>query len=257
MSDDESRGSSDSEESEEESERERRDRSDSEEEERRAEEERKRREEEARREEVAQERQRKQQEKQRQEAEASKKQRKPGQKRKGLGGLSKEKKRMLKQLIMQKAAEIMKAERKKEQEKRDEYVRNKIGTLSLDGLNENDLRAKVQKLHEQLRQLEGEKYDWEEKLRRQDVEIIEMTVKANDNKGKFVKPVLKKVSKTESHMARFEKKEGSGHTLSSFRSQLKSTGHSKYALEEKDESGGKASWLKQKEEEAAAPAAAQ
>ncbi|GAA27782.2 troponin I 4 [Clonorchis sinensis] len=231
--------------------------SDSEEEERRAEEERKRREEEARREEVAQERQRKQQEKQRQEAEASKKQRKPGQKRKGLGGLSKEKKRMLKQLIMQKAAEIMKAERKKEQEKRDEYVRNKIGTLSLDGLNENDLRAKVQKLHEQLRQLEGEKYDWEEKLRRQDVEIIEMTVKANDNKGKFVKPVLKKVSKTESHMARFEKKEGSGHTLSSFRSQLKSTGHSKYALEEKDESGGKASWLKQKEEEAAAPAAAQ
>ncbi|VDQ11508.1 unnamed protein product [Trichobilharzia regenti] len=49
-----------------------------------------------------------------------------------------------------------------------------------------------------------------------------------------VKPVLKKVSKTESHMARFEKKEG-GHSLSSFRSQLKSTGHSKYALEEKDE----------------------
>ncbi|KAF5397657.1 Troponin I [Paragonimus heterotremus] len=213
------------------------------------------------------------QEKQRQEAEASKKQRKPGQKRRGLGGLSKEKKRMLKQLIMQKAAEIMKAERKKEQERRDEYVRSKIGTLSLEGLSENDLRSKVTKLHEQLRQLEGEKYDWEEKLRRQDFEIIEMTVKANDNKGKFsissfqnlmqcaficsVKPVLKKVSKTESHMARFEKKEGSAHSLSSFRNQLKSTGHSKYALEEKEESGGKAGWrdqLKPKEEEGAATA---
>lgn len=241
MSDDESQTGSESEESESEQER-------------RGKEERKRREEEARREEVAQERQRKQQEKERQEAEASKKQRKPGQKRRGLGGLSKEKKRMLKQLIMQKAAEIMKAERKKEQEKRDEYVRGKIGTLSLEGLSESDLRAKVSKLHEQLRQLEGEKYDWEEKLRRQDFEIIEMTVKANDNKGKFVKPVLKKVSKTESHMARFEKKEGSGHSLSSFRNQLKSTGHSKYALEEKDETGGKAGWrdqLKPKEEEGA------
>lgn len=41
-----------------------------------------------------------QQEKQRQEAEASKKQRKPGQKRRGLGGLSKEKKRMLKVIFV-------------------------------------------------------------------------------------------------------------------------------------------------------------
>lgn len=39
---------------------------------------------------------------------------------------------------MQKAAEIMKAERKKEQEKRDEYVRSKIGTLNLDGLDESE-----------------------------------------------------------------------------------------------------------------------
>ncbi|TPP56974.1 Troponin i [Fasciola gigantica] len=262
MSDDESRKQFEAaSESEEESERERRDKVEAERKaaevqklQQQQEEERKRREEEARREEVAQERQRKQQEKQRQEAEATKKQRKPGQKRRGLGGLSKEKKRMLKQLIMQKAAEIMKAERKKEQEKRDEYVRSKIGTLNLENLNENELRSKVNQLHEQLRQLEGEKYDWEEKLRRQDVERFRDDGKANDNKGKFVKPVLKKVSKTESHMARFEKKE-TGHSLSSFRNQLKSTGHSKYALEEKDETGGKADWrdqLKPKEEEAAA-----
>lgn len=242
MSDDESQRTTSSD-SEEESDKEQREK-----------EQRRRREEEARRNEVAQERQRKQEEKQRQEAEATKKQRKPGQKRKGLGGLSKEKKRMLKHLIMQKAAEIMKAERKKEQERRDEYVRSKIGTLKVEELNQTQLEGKIKQMHEQLRLLEGEKYDWEEKLRRQDVEIIEMTVRANDNKGKFVKPVLKKVSKTESHMARFEKKEGTGHSLSSFRNQLKSTGHSKYALEEKDESGGKPEWrdqLKPKEEEGA------
>ena len=32
----------------------------------------------------------------------------------------------------------------------------------------------------------------------QDYEINELTIKVNDIKGKFVKPVLKKVSKTES-----------------------------------------------------------
>lgn len=233
MSDDESQHSS-SEESEDE----------------REQEERKRREEETRHEEAIKEREKKAQDKQKQEAEASKKQRKTGQKRRGLGGLSKEKKRLLKQLIMQKAAEIMKAERKKDQEKRDEFVRNKIGVLKADGMSESDLQNKLKELHAALRQIEGEKYDWEEKLRRQDVEIIEMTVKANDNKGKFIKPVLKKVSKTESHLTRFEKKETSLHSLSSFRNQLKSTGHSKFALDEKDESGAK--HAKGKEEEAAA-----
>lgn len=39
---------------------------------------------------------------------------------------------------MQKAAEIMKAERKKEQEKRDEFVRNKIGPLNIEGLSEGE-----------------------------------------------------------------------------------------------------------------------
>merc|ERR1712113_1004813 len=106
----------------------------------------------------------------------------------------------------------------------DEYVRSKIGTLKVDGMSEGDLQAKIKELHAALRNLEGEKYDWEEKLRRQDVEITEMTVKADDNKGKFIKPVLKKVSKTESHLSRFEKKESSGSSLSSFRQQLKSTG---------------------------------
>ncbi|VDP98959.1 unnamed protein product [Trichobilharzia regenti] len=168
-------------------------------------------------------------EKKRKEAEeASKKQRKPGQKRKGLGGLSKEKKRLLKQLIMQKAADEMKAEMKRRQEERETFLRGKVEPLKLDGLGESkglnnfillflfgnrrirgfchklheintsccdynpkfcvnnvavhlfhlnffslgDLTAKVKQLYERIRQLEGDKYDWEEKLRRQDFEVI-------------------------------------------------------------------------------------
>ncbi|KAH8875598.1 Troponin I [Schistosoma japonicum] len=155
MSDEESQQSS----SEEETEKEKREK-----------EERKRREEE-----VAQERQRKLEEKKRKEAEeASKKQRKPGQKRKGLGGLSKEKKRLLKQLIMQKAADEMKAEMKRRQEERENFLRGKVEPLKLDGLGENDLNAKVKQLYERVRQLEGDKYDWEEKLRRQDFEVMSL-----------------------------------------------------------------------------------
>uniref|UniRef100_A0A0R3TKE0 Troponin I n=1 Tax=Rodentolepis nana TaxID=102285 RepID=A0A0R3TKE0_RODNA len=159
------------------------------------------------------------QEKAKREAEeAAKKQRKPGQKRKGLGGLSPEKKRLLKV-----------SEMKKRQEEKDNYLKSRVQPLQLDGLDDG---MKVRELHTRMAQLEGEKFDWEMKLRRQDLEINELTMKVNDVKGKFVKPVLKKVSKTESQLARIEKKEKS---LAAFRNQLKSTGQNKFALEEKDE----------------------
>lgn len=233
MSDDESRSESASESEEEVSETE----SEEEPQKSKEDEERRKREEEARREEAAAERQRKQEEKAKREAEeAAKKQRKPGQKRKGLGGLSPEKKRLLKQLIMQKAADEMKAEMKKRQEEKENYLRSRVQPLQLDGLDDNALAKKVRELHARMAQLEGEKYDWEMKLRRQDIEINELTMKVNDVKGKFVKPVLKKVSKTESQLARIEKKEK---TLASFRTQLKSTGQNKFALEEKDEASHK------------------
>jgi len=225
MSDDESRTESGSESEEEEV-------SEDDTQQQKEEEERRKREEEA-----AAERQKKQEEKAKREAEeAAKKTRKPGQKRKGLGGLSPEKKKLLKKLIMQKAADEMKAEMKKRQEERESYLRSKVQALAVDGLDDSALLKKVRELHARMAQLEGEKYDWEVKIRRQDVEINELTMKANDVKGKFVKPVLKKVSKTESQLARLEKREK---TLASFRDQLKSTGQNKFALEEKDEGSHK------------------
>ncbi|KAL7063778.1 hypothetical protein AAHC03_05714 [Spirometra sp. Aus1] len=218
-------------------------------------EERRKREEEARREEAAAERQKKQEEKMKREAEeAAKKPRKPGQKRKGLGGLSPEKKRLLKQLIMQKAADEMRNEMKKRQEEKENYLRSKVQPLALDGLDDAAVIKKIKELYERMKALEGEKYDWEVKIRRQDFEINELTIKVNDVKGKFVKPVLKKVSKTE-NMARFEKKESQ--SLASFRSQLKSTGQNKFALEEKEDGAHKPEWrdqLKPTSEEAAAKA---
>lgn len=191
---------------------------------------------------------RRSEEKKRKEAEeASKKQRKPGQKRKGLGGLSREKKRLLKQLIMQKAADEMKAEMKKRQEEKENYLKSKVPSLDIDGANESQLESKCKSLYELLRNLESDKYDWEEKLRRQEFEINELTIKVNDVKGKFVKPVLKKVSKTDLTMAKLDKKHTSN--LGSMRTQLKSTGQNKFALSENPDEEKQRS--KSKEEEAA------
>jgi len=215
-------------------------------------------EEKKRQEEAAAERQRKQEEKAKREAEeAAKKTRKPGQKRKGLGGLSAEKKKLLKQLIMQKAGDEMRAEMKKRQEEKENYLKSKVSPLSIDGLDDTNLQKKIKELHDRVRGLEGDKYDWEVKIRRQDVEINELTMKVNDVKGKFVKPVLKKVSKTESQLAKFEKKEK---TLASIRNQLKSTGQNKFALDETVEGGHKPEWrdqLKPAAEDATEPAEAE
>jgi len=192
--------------------------------------------EEQRKQEALLERQRKQELKKKVElAEIAKKgkPRAPGQKRKGLGGLSNEKKKLLKQLIMQKAADEMKHEIKKRAEDKENHLKKIIGPLQIEGLNQSQLESKVKDLHKKIAQLEEEKYDWEFKLGRQDLELNELTTKANDTRGKFVKPVLKKITKTESKLEKLLKQREAD-SLSNVKTQLKSTGQNKFALEEKE-----------------------
>jgi len=126
-----------------------------------------------------------------------KKQKKQGQKRKGLGGLSPEKRKLLKQLIMKKASEEMRAEMQKRQKEKDEYLQKVLPVLKLDGLNKDQSAAKVKELYQKYCQIEEDIYDLEFKVARQDVEMQELTLKCNDVRGKYVKPVLKKVTKSE------------------------------------------------------------
>lgn len=156
-------------------------------------------------------------------------------KKKGMGGLSAEKKKLLKKIIMEKAAEEMKMEAKKKAEERQRFIDSALKPLNTEGMDQGALKQKVEELYRKLRELEEDKYDWEMKIRRQDIEINELNAKVNDVKGKFIKPVLKKVSKTESKLAKFEQKKEDG--FSNFRQSLKSTGQSKYQLDEKEEVG--------------------
>ncbi|VDI83886.1 Hypothetical predicted protein [Mytilus galloprovincialis] len=153
-------------------------------------------------------------------------------KRKGLGGLSPEKKKMLKKLIMQKAAEDLRNEAKAKAEEKERYINERVGPLSLEGKAEGDLVKLCKQLHQQLSKLEEEVYDWEVKIRKQDQEIITLTLKVNDSKGKFAKPVLKKVNKTESKFKKLTSK--TSKDKADFRDNLKSTGQSKFAIDEEE-----------------------
>ncbi|XP_036360332.1 uncharacterized protein DDB_G0287625 isoform X15 [Octopus sinensis] len=139
-------------------------------------------------------------------------------KRKGLGGLSPEKKKLLKKLIMQKAAEDLKNEAKRKAEEKERFICERVEPLITEGLNEAQLQDLVKKLHAKTAELEEEVYDCEFKIRRQEFEINDLTIKVNDTRGKFVKPVLKKVSKTEAKLAKLERKKAEN-----FRPTLKST----------------------------------
>lgn len=144
------------------------------------------------------------------------------------------------QASVQKTAEELKKQQERDAKEREQFLASRIQKLSLDGLDKSGLEQKVRALYDSVAKLEEEKYDWEFKLRKMDFEINELNIVVNDIKGHFVKPPLKKISKTEQKLAKIaEVKSKIG---SAFRENLKSTGQSKFALEETDEPGNKPAW---------------
>jgi len=154
---------------------------------------------------------------------------KAAKKKKGFS-LTPEKKKLLKQLIMQKAAEELKKQQEREAEEKKKAVEARVPKLQIDGLDKSSLDKKVRDLYATVCRLEEEKYDWEARLGRQTEEINELNIKVNDVKGKFSKPMLKKVSKTQQKMAKFDKDAMKKNRL--MVADLKSTGKSKLALDE-------------------------
>jgi len=141
---------------------------------------------------------------------------------------------------VQKTAEELKKQQERETKEREHFLAQRIPQLSLSGLSKEALEQKVRALYDSVAKLEEEKYDWELKLRKLDTEINELNIAVNDIKGHFVKPSLNKVSKTEQKLAKIA--EVKSKLNSAFRESLKSTGQSKFALEEKEETGTKPAW---------------
>jgi len=152
---------------------------------------------------------------------------KTAKKKKGFS-LTPEKKKLLKQLIMQKAAEELKKQQEKEAAEKKAAVESRVPKLEIDGLDKTGLEKKVKELYAIVCRLEDEKYEWESRLGRQTEEINELNIKVNDVKGKFSKPMLKKVNKSQK---KFDKAASKSRQIAA---NLKSTGQPKFAIEEED-----------------------
>jgi len=149
-------------------------------------------------------------------------------------GLTPEKKRKLKLLIMKIAQEQLEEEQRQKALQKQKYLDDNVKPLpNLSGLNEAQLVALCKDLHAAISAAEEVKYDAEIKIRMKDYDLNEMTIKLNDVKGKFIKPALKKVSKTANKLAKMEAMKAE--EKPDFKVALKSTGKDKFALEETEE----------------------
>merc|ERR1712228_215241 len=118
---------------------------------------------------------------------------------------------MGKLLIMKKAMEDLKLEAEKKGTQREEYLATKVQPLNLGGLSEQEVVRLCENLYRQILALHGETYDLEMKLCQQDYEINEAVVRINDIKGKFIKPILNRVSKTQTKLARMQEQHKGSH----------------------------------------------
>jgi len=96
---------------------------------------------------------------------------------------------------MKMATENLKGEQQRRLEARKNYIEQRLKPLEdLHSLSDAQIKSLCQDLHNQLKTNEETRYDLEFKIRKQDYDINELTIKINDIKGKFVKPSLKKKS---------------------------------------------------------------
>ncbi|KAI6221410.1 Troponin [Aphelenchoides fujianensis] len=123
------------------------------------------------------------------------------------GFLTPERKKKLRKLLMLKAAEDLKQQQMLREQERQRILNERIIQLpDLDSVG--DLHSVGDEFKERIRELESEIYDLSYTVRQKDFEINELTIAVNDLRGKFVKPTLKKVSKTDSKFDKLKKKTG-------------------------------------------------
>lgn len=77
-------------------------------------------------------------------------------------------------------------------EEKERYMEENCPALSL-AHTVQDLQELCRKLHKQIDLVDEERYDIEVKVRKSDKELDDLKIKLQDLKGKFKKPVLKKV----------------------------------------------------------------
>ncbi|XP_055047740.1 troponin I, fast skeletal muscle-like isoform X2 [Misgurnus anguillicaudatus] len=98
----------------------------------------------------------------------------------------------LKSLVLSIAFNLLEAETKQVEEDKAAYMSEHCPSLDLPG-SAQELQELCKKLHHQIDKVDEERYDMEAKVAKANKEIEDLKIKVVDLKGKFKKPVLKKV----------------------------------------------------------------
>ncbi|XP_074593144.1 troponin I-like protein isoform X2 [Brevipalpus obovatus] len=161
------------------------------------------------------------------------------------GFMTPARKKKLRNLLRKKAAEELKREQERRAEERRKIIRQRTGEpKSLDDCNEAKLQAILKDYYERIKKLESDKWDIEVEVNRKDFDVRELASKVNDVRGRFIKPPLKKVSKTAQQMEKIRMFTARVSQMD-YRSSLKQV--NKYNLDNKEKSEEKPEWASQKE----------
>jgi len=190
---------------------------------------------------LSEEEKRKAEEKERKKAEVRKRLEEAARAKKGKKGfMTPDRKKKLRQLLRKKAAEELKRVQEKKAEERRKIVIERSGKPKItEGVNEATLQSILKEYHARIAKLEDAKYDLEYDVRQKDFVINELSIQVNDLKGKFVKPILKKVSKYEGKLEKMAKVAEKAEK--DFRNNLKRVQSTKFKLNE-DEKEARPEW---------------
>ncbi|XP_060765951.1 troponin I, fast skeletal muscle-like [Neoarius graeffei] len=98
----------------------------------------------------------------------------------------------LKSLLLSIAAGLLEAEAKQLVDDKESYINDHCPPLTLPS-SVQELQELCKKLHQNIDQVDEERYDMEAKVTKTNKEIEDLKIKVIDLKGKFKKPVLRKV----------------------------------------------------------------
>ncbi|XP_072527389.1 troponin I, fast skeletal muscle-like [Salminus brasiliensis] len=150
----------------------------------------------------------------------------------------------LKSLMLQIAQGLLEAEAAEAEQEKQRYMEENCPSLSLPGTMQ-ELQDFCKKLQQQIDIVDEQRYDMESKVAKSNKEIDDLKMKVQDLKGKFKKPVLKKVRMSADAM--LQALLGSKHKVSmDLRANLKQV--KKETKEEEKESVG--DWRKNIEDKA-------
>lgn len=157
-----------------------------------------------------------------------------------------ERKKKLRLLLRKKAAEELKRQQEAKANERRRVISERTGAKeNLDSLSsEEELRRICRKYHERMSSLESRKWDLEQAVGKKELEVHNLSSQVSDQRGKFVKPPLKRVPKYEQKIERMllNARKEIGFTVT-----LKSVKRDQYRVDEPKDSKDEApewSWKK-------------